>query len=84
MEDFRYPKQWEFFSSPPRPDRRWGPPSLLSNGNQGLFPWGQSGRGVKLTTPLHPVPRSRMCGAIPPLPNTHSWCGAQSIHVRSS
>jgi hypothetical protein len=22
---------WEFLSSPPRPDRLWGPPSLLSN-----------------------------------------------------
>jgi hypothetical protein len=21
---------WEFFSSPPRPDRLWGPPSLLN------------------------------------------------------
>jgi hypothetical protein len=29
---------WEFFSSPPSPDRFWGPPTLLSNGNQGLFP----------------------------------------------
>jgi hypothetical protein len=26
-----------FFSSPPRPDRNWGPPSLLTNGYQGLF-----------------------------------------------
>jgi hypothetical protein len=33
-------------------------------------------RGVKLTTHLHLVPRSRMHGAIPPLPNTSSWRGA--------
>jgi hypothetical protein len=25
----------EFFSSPPRPDRLWGPPGLLSNGYEG-------------------------------------------------
>jgi hypothetical protein len=59
---------WGFFSSPPCPDRIWGVPSLLSNGYQGLFPWGQSGRGVKLTTHFHLVPRSRMHRIIPPLP----------------
>jgi hypothetical protein len=26
--------------SPQRPDRLWGPPILLYNGYQGLFPWG--------------------------------------------
>jgi hypothetical protein len=28
------------FSSPQRPERLCGSPSLLSNGYQGLFPWG--------------------------------------------
>jgi hypothetical protein len=35
------------------------PPSLLSSGYQGLFTWDYSGRGVKLTTHLHLVPRSK-------------------------
>jgi len=35
---------------------------------QGLCSWGLSGRGVKLTTHLHLVPRSKMHGAIPPPP----------------
>jgi hypothetical protein len=67
---------WEFFSSPPRPERLWSLPSLLSSGYHGLFPWVKSGRGVKLTTHLHLVPRSRMRGTIPPLPSTSSWRGA--------
>jgi hypothetical protein len=28
-------KSWEFFPSPPRPDRLWSPPSFLSSGYQG-------------------------------------------------
>jgi hypothetical protein len=30
----------DFSSSPLRPDRLWGPPSLLSNGYRGFFPRG--------------------------------------------
>jgi hypothetical protein len=30
---------WEFFSSPPRPERLWSPHSLLYNGYEELFPW---------------------------------------------
>jgi hypothetical protein len=52
-------RRWEFFSSPPRPDRLWGPLSLLSNGYQGPFRWRRSGRGVKLATHLLLVPRSK-------------------------
>jgi hypothetical protein len=45
--------------------------------DKGLFPWGYSSRGVKLTTHLHLVSRSRMCGAIPAVPNIPSWQGIQ-------
>jgi hypothetical protein len=50
----------QVFSTPQRSDRLSGPPSLHSNGYWGLFPRRKSGRGVKLTTHLHIVPRSRM------------------------
>jgi hypothetical protein len=53
------PSRARFVSSPQSPDRFWGPLSLLSNGQRGRFPWGQSGWGLKLPTYLHLVPRSR-------------------------
>jgi hypothetical protein len=46
-------------------------PSLLSNWYRG---W--SCRGVKLTTHLQPVSRSRIRGSIHPLPHTPSWRSA--------
>jgi len=74
---FRFPARAvkEFFFSTSRPDRLWIPTSLLYNGNRGLFSREKSDWGVKLTTLLHLVPRLRMRGAIPPLPNTFSWRG---------
>jgi len=48
--DFGSGRGWEFFSSPPRPDRLWGQPSLLSSGYQGLLGWGKEAR--ELNWPL--------------------------------
>jgi hypothetical protein len=52
------------------------PPSLLSMGTGGSFPGGKAAGGVKLTTYLHVVPRSRMRGAISPLTQYAfmAWC----------
>jgi len=42
-------------------------PGALTSGEGG------SCRGVKVTSHLHLILRSRMRGAIPPLPNTSKW-----------
>jgi hypothetical protein len=34
----RVPVGSKIFSSPRRPDRLWGPPTILSNGHRGPFP----------------------------------------------
>jgi hypothetical protein len=60
---------------PRRPDRLWALPNLLSNEYRGLLRR-YSGRGVKLTTHLQLVPRSRRCGSIRPLSHTPSWHNA--------
>ena len=39
-----------------RPDRPWGPPSLLYTGHQ-VFPGGRGGRGVGLTPHPHLLPK---------------------------
>jgi hypothetical protein len=55
---------------PTQPPTQWvpGAPSL-----------GLSGQVVKLTTHIHPMPRSRMRGAIPPLPQYAfmAWCSVK-------
>jgi hypothetical protein len=53
---------WIGFSSPQRADRLWNPPSLLSNGYQGLFPLEQNGRIVNLTTYLNLMSRLKPVG----------------------
>jgi hypothetical protein len=59
-----------------RLDRPWDPCRLLSNGYRAFFPQCWFGRGVKLTTVLHLVPKLRMHGAILPTPPYFfmSWC----------
>jgi hypothetical protein len=39
--------RWEFFSLSPRPERLWGPPSLLHNGYQGALSLGVKRPGRK-------------------------------------
>jgi hypothetical protein len=59
------------FSTPQRPHRLLGPPSLLSNWYRALFPWGLSDRGEA----DHSPPSSAMiknAGATPPFPNVSS------------
>jgi hypothetical protein len=54
-----------------RPDRLWGPPSLLYNGYLWLFPPGHEAD--------HSTPSSaevKKGGVIPPLPNVSSWHNA--------
>jgi hypothetical protein len=49
-------------------------PTSYPMGTGGFFPGGNlAGGGVKLTTHLQLVPRSKKCGSIQPLPHTPSW-----------
>jgi hypothetical protein len=67
---------WEFFSSPPRPDRLWAPPSLLSNGYEGLFSRGIKRQGREANHSHPSSAESRMLGAILPFPQYAFmvWC----------
>jgi len=62
-----------FFFSPPHPVPLRIPSSLLSNRNRQVFPRGQSGRCMNLTTCLQLAPGLITRGAIPSLPYTSSW-----------
>jgi hypothetical protein len=59
------------------------PTSPLFNGYRGSF-FGQSGRGVVLTTHLHPAPRLRTRGATPLLLYTPLHHEQRQLHVFSS
>jgi len=52
-QEFDSRQMKEFLSSPPRLERCWGPPSLLSNAYWGLLPREWSDWVMKLTTHLH-------------------------------
>jgi len=51
---------------PKRPERLWGPTSLLFNGYR-VISRRQNAQGKKLTIHLHLVPRLKINGAIPPI-----------------
>lgn len=47
-----------FFCSPKRPDRFWGPPSLLVNKYRCLFPGGKGGEAKRSGREVHRSPPS--------------------------
>jgi hypothetical protein len=65
---------WDFFSSPPRPEWLWDPPSLLYNEYQELFRWGKaagawswpppSSAGVKNACSYTSTPPIRLHGVV--------------------
>jgi hypothetical protein len=59
-----FPAGARFFLSPKSSVRATVLPRHLVNKYQWLFPRGKSGRSVKLTVHLRPVPKFRMCGVI--------------------
>jgi hypothetical protein len=65
-----------FFSAPRRPDRLWGPPSLLYNEYQGFFPSGVKRPGREADHSPPSSAEAKNGGAIVPLPHMSSWHGA--------
>jgi hypothetical protein len=67
----------EFFSSPLHPDWLWG---LYPLGTRISFCGDKVAQSVKLIIHLHLVPRSRMFGAISPLPHyaLMVWCSVKA------
>jgi hypothetical protein len=57
------PVRYKIFSSN-RPDRRWGPFSLLVNDYHGLLHRGQSSWDVTLTSDLHLALKLRISGSV--------------------
>jgi len=76
---FESRQEQEISSSPKRPDRPWGPPSVLHNDYWAPSPEIKR-RGVRLTIYIHLVPGLRMCRAKPPLPYIPLWC-VHGLHV---
>jgi hypothetical protein len=78
----RVPVGPRIFSSPHRPDRLWGPPSLLPNGYRRFFPLRKAARNLKPITHLQLVPRTRIRGSVYPVPYTPSFfCLCYNIEV---
>jgi hypothetical protein len=59
-------------------------PTSYPMGSEDSFPRGKSGCGVKLTTYLQLVPRSRKRGSMHPLPHTPWWRNAYLVKHRDN
>jgi hypothetical protein len=67
-------QELEFFSAPPRQDRLWDPPSLLSSGRRGVLFSREKLTGRESDhSHLHLVPRLRIRGAIRPRSSTRVY-----------